>query len=170
MSQSQQSMISSKDALIRLSSIIILVAGIFQFVVGIQFVGMVNTGSSTLLTYVMLFIGGLLLIILSILEFAYEWVTYKLKPSVYTLISMGELIISYFIPSSGTKAALNIAIGNSIGMFGVFFLLIALRPNFGPTANKKIYQAVAGIMAFIISIVLLGLGIYVVFTGNWMFW
>jgi hypothetical protein len=160
----QQSVISNKDALIRLSSLIVLVAGVFQFFVGIRFIGMINQEDTTILSYIMIFIGGLALIVLSILVFATEMVSFKLNPVTYTIISLVEIVLWYFIPPSGTQAALSVQIGNSIGMFGVFFLFVALRPNFGPTANKKIYQAVAGIMAFIIAIFLMVLGIYVKFS------
>lgn len=162
----QQSIISSKDALIRLSSIIVLVAGAFQFFVGIRFIGMINQEDTTIISYIMLFIGGLALIILSILVFASEMVSVKLNPVTYTIISLVEIVLWYFIPPSGSSAALSVQIGNSIGMFGIFFLFVALRPNFGPTANKKIYQAVAGILAFIVAIFLMVLGIYVKFVLN----
>ncbi|MBD3351848.1 MAG: hypothetical protein GF364_10215, partial [Candidatus Lokiarchaeota archaeon] len=57
MSQSQQGIISTKDALIRLSSILIFVAGIFQFFVGVKFIAMVNSGDVQLLSHIIIFVG-----------------------------------------------------------------------------------------------------------------
>lgn len=173
MSQAKRSVTTTREALIRLASVVIFVAGIFQFFVGIKFISLVNSTDTAVMTYVLVFIGGVAIIILSILEFAYEWIDFKLNPSIYTIICLVELILWYFMLPASTDDGLSISIGNSIGMFGVFFLFVALRPNFGPTANKKIYQAVAGIMSFVISVLFIGLGIYVAtildiadFAGN----
>lgn len=173
MSEAKRSVTTNREALIRLASVVIFVAGLFQFFVGIKFISLVNTTDTAIMTYVLVFVGGVALIVLSILEFAYEWIDFKLKPSLYTIICLVELIVWYFMLPTTSQDGVSISIGNSIGMFGIFFLFVALRPNFGPTANKKIYQAVAGIMAFIISIIFIGLGIYVAtilnvsdFAGN----
>jgi len=154
--------ISMKDAAIKLASVIILIfPGMFQFFIGIRFFTMIETGESVLLSYIMIFLGGVFLIIISIMEIAYEHINIKLKPINYTIMCLVELIIWYFIPPNQTSAELFVQIGNTFGMFGIFILFAALKPNFGPTANKKIYQAVAGIFAFVLACIFLGLGIYV---------
>ncbi|MHA1342094.1 MAG: hypothetical protein ACTSRZ_19875 [Promethearchaeota archaeon] len=157
----QKITISMKDAAIKLAAIILLITGCIQFFVGIRFFSMIDTGESTLLSYIMIFIGGVFLIIISIMEIAYETIEIKLKPINYTIMCLVELVIWYFIPPNNTTAEYAVQVGNTIGMFGIFLLFVALKPNFGPTANKKIYQAVAGIFAFVISCIFLGLGIYV---------
>jgi hypothetical protein len=155
---------STKEALKRLGCLAILAAGLFQFFVGIQFIGLID--DVYLLSYVLLFVSGLILSVLGILEFAYDWINFKLQPMAFTLVSMAILIVSFFFAPESSSILSTLTWGNSIGMVGVFFMIIVLRPNFGPTANKKIYQAVAGILAFFIACGFLILGVWVLTVMN----
>ena len=161
MSQSSSQIMSGREALKRLGSMVVFITGLIQFIVGIGFIGM-SPNDVNQVTFIMLFLSGLTLLTLAILEFAYEWIDkIKLNPVVFTLVSMFIIVISFFLPFSGNSLVW-VQVGNVIGLIGIFFMFVALRPNFGPTGNKKIYQAVAGIMAFFISILLFFLGTYVI--------
>ncbi|MHA1819283.1 MAG: hypothetical protein ACTSU2_15170 [Promethearchaeota archaeon] len=162
MSQKQTTVTSSRDALIRVGALGIFIAGLFQFFVGIRFISVVNAQDVELLSYILLFVSGLFMVIISIMAFAREWLSFKINIGFYAATSLVDLILTYFIPGKTSSYAMSIYIGNGVfGFIGLGLLFIGIRPNFGPTANKKIYQAVAGIIAFTNSIILFILGIYV---------
>jgi hypothetical protein len=78
-----------------------------------------------------------------------------------TIISLTLLIIAFFIPEPDTKFAEDVETYGGIALGGILILFVALRPNFGPEANKRIYQASAAIFACVIAVIILFLGFYI---------
>ena len=95
-----------------------------------------------------------------------ERIKIKLNVGWYSILVMVDMIVLLFIAPPRTAAEEAIQTWNIIGIFGVLLIFVALRPNFGPEANKRIYQAAAGIFAFIIGILMLILGLYVKYLFN----
>jgi hypothetical protein len=55
---------------------------------------------------------------------------------------------------------------NSIGIAGSVIVLIAKKPNFGPEANRRIYQAVGGWVGTVLAVGLFLLGIFMTYGLN----
>ena len=153
---------SSRDAFMYLGIIIIFVISIVQISVGTNIGIVINdiNRSSEVLSYTIILIGGLFLLLISFAALFRTRLPYKISIGWYSLISLVELLLMMFMAPKGTVDESDLQTANYIGLVGLILIFYAIRPNYGPEANKRIYQAVAGILAFVISIFMIILGLY----------
>jgi len=125
----------------------------------------------------LLIIGGAI-VVLSIMSLFQNRIKYQLNEVVFAIFSLLILTLSIFItpakampPSpllpSPTPTYTEFVEGfNAIGIVGALLVLIAKKPNFGPEANRRIYQAVGGWIGTIMSLILLLLGLFMTYGFN----
>ena len=99
-------------------------------------------------------------LLLSIFALFRERIKYKIRIPVYTTIVMTIFIFGMFLAPRGTIAESDLQMYNEVGLSGVLLILYAIRPNYGPEANKRIYQAVAGILCFVVGVLMLCVGVF----------
>ena len=113
-------------------------------------------GQQQFTTYVLILITKSLVTVFGVLTIFRERISFKVSVEGFTVFALIEMGVWAFITPNIVGS-----IGGGIGFAGILLLLLAIRPNFGPEVNKRIYQAVAGIMTFIVSIFVIILGAYV---------
>lgn len=126
--------------------------------------------------FALLLVIGAVLIIFSILSLAQNHIKFQVNEVVFAIFTLIIIVFSVFIapgkamPASalfGTAISLSytdwVQWFNAFAICGSLIVLIAKRPNFGPEANRRIYQAVGGWIATIMSIIILLLGLYMVY-------
>ncbi|MCP4761665.1 MAG: hypothetical protein GY870_07775 [archaeon] len=165
MSQTETNLLNNREALERLGIILVFIANLVQFLTGgVLWLGALGgdiDSNPYIFSYTLLLIAGGVLTILGYSLLNYDKLNIRIEPLYYTIFSLVEFLLLFFLAPTGAVGNIIVGFSNFIGLVGVFLLLIALRPNFGPIANKKIYQAVAGILSTTISIFFIILGIYV---------
>ncbi|GAB4310350.1 MAG: hypothetical protein Kow0069_10410 [Promethearchaeota archaeon] len=90
-----------------------------------------------------------------------RWTAREMNAVGFALGFFVAFILSIFIAprlSVGTVRNNGIA-----GIIGSIVILIAKKPNFGPEANRRIYQSVGGWLGFILSLMILAIGLYIRF-------
>ena len=165
MSQIDRPVPQSQDALRYLGLIILILGNILQIRIGLRAFELVNDKEQ--LSYIMMIILGSLVLIGAILALFYNKLEkIKINIGVFTFASMGQVLVMLFLAPAGTTDEIELQIANGFAIVGLLFIMWALRPNFGPEANKRIYQASAGIFAFIVAIFILALGIWIGYVMN----
>ena len=165
MSQLDRPVPSSQDALRYLGLIIMIIGTIIQIIVGTRAFELQNDKNQ--LSYIFMLILGTSVLIGAILALFYNKLEkLKINIGIFTFFSVFEWVIMLFLAPPGTPDDQTLQIGNAILIVGILLLLWALKPNYGPEANKRIYQASAGIFSFIVAIFLLSLGIFIAYFMN----
>jgi hypothetical protein len=165
MSQLDRPVPSSQDALRYLGLIIMGIGSIIQIIVGFRAFELVN--DKTQLSYIFMLILGFALLIGVILGILYNKLErLKINIGIFNFFAVFQAVIMLFLAPPGTADDSNLQIGNAFVIVGILILLWALKPNYGPEANKRIYQASAGIFSFIVAIFLLALGIFIAYIMN----
>jgi hypothetical protein len=159
MGQANPNIVSARDALKYLGSFVVFISAWAFFYFG--FTGWFADPKEQLTHVIVSMIGGFIgvtLLVFYILDFFYKK---SVNYGTLTIISLGLVVILFFIsePNSVLQNNLNTWAGVALG--GILIMFVALRPNFGPEANKRIYQASSAIFAFIVAIIILILGIYI---------
>ena len=146
---------SSRDAIKYLGLIGITLVAFFDVILAIE--GLAQYwGQQQFTTYVLILITKSLVTVFGVLTIFRERISFKVSVEGFTVFALIEMGVWAFITPNIVGS-----IGGGIGFAGILLLLLAIRPNFGPEANKRIYQAVAGIMTFIVLIFVIILGAYV---------
>lgn len=152
-------MTSSRDAFKYLGLIINIVSGFGQIVVGSN-VGSKN-GDPVQISYTFVLLLGIYVTFFGLLSLFRERIKWKVSIGYYTVSSMAAMIVEIFLLPRNTLDSNNLQTWVGVGFAGVLLILLAIRPNFGPEANKRIYQAAAGIFAFGVAICVIILGFYI---------
>ncbi len=151
---------SSKVALQWLGVLILMVASIMQMSTG--FIAFQMQDDARFMSYVLVLILGAGMFLGAFLNIFKNVLNIKsISIGAYAFYALAVTIILMFVLPPGSRGELTLQRGNGIGLAGVLITLWSLRPNFGPQANKRIYQAYAGIFAFVIAVFLFILGLYI---------
>ena len=160
MSQLDRPVPSSQDALRYLGYLIMIVGTIMQIRVGFRAFELVNDKHQ--LSYIFMLILGAIVLIGSILALFYNKLEkIKINMGIFNFVAIFQVLIMLFLAPPGTQDDTDLQIANAITICGIGLVMWALRPNFGPEANKRIYQASAGIFAFIVAIFIVVLGLFI---------
>lgn len=151
---------SAVDAFKYLGILIVIITGVALLSIGFLFVDKSN--QPVQISYFLVFLIGLVSVIFGIIALLRERIKFKINVGYFTIFTAAAFLASIFLLPRNTIESQNLQTWVGIGFSGILFLFIALRPNFGPEANKRIYQAVAGIFAFTVAIFILILGLYIV--------
>ena len=161
-----QTITSSRDAIKYLGLFIAVVGGIGQIVVAGNLGTAIQENSVFVLNYSIILILGLIITICGLMGLFRERIKVKINIAWYSIFALSIFIIAMFLAPSKSSQESQLQTMNAIGISGIVLIFIALRPNFGPEANKRVYQASAGIFAFIVAIFMIFLGFYVSFLFN----
>src|SRR5271157_848313 len=157
-----------------IGTLLIITSGIILFVVGFAFVG--ETIPSDQFDFVLLWLVGITLIVLSIINLLQGRIRFQLNEVFFALLSLLLVTVSMFFPPGKAMAPLTgvslpsyktfVQEFNSLGIAGSLIVLVAKKPNFGPEANRRIYQAVGGWVGTIFAVGLFLLGLYMTYGLN----
>jgi hypothetical protein len=161
-----QTVTSSQDALKYLGLIITVIGGIGQIAVGGNLGAAIRSNSVFVLNYSFILFFGIVITLFGVFALFRERMKFKINVTWYATISLAAFIVTMFLAPEKSVQEGQIQTMNAIGIAGIVLIFVALRPNFGPEANKRIYQASAGIFSFIIAILMYILGFYVFYILN----
>ncbi len=161
----------------KIGIILIMVSAIILLIVGFE--TFPESSPSDKFNFGLLLVIGGGLIFLSILGLLQNRIKFQLNQVVYAIFTLVILVFTVFVAPGKAMPASQIfgtAIPptytdfvqqfNAIGIIGALIVLIAKKPNFGPEANRRIYQAVGGWIGAIMAIVIILLGVYMLFGFN----
>ncbi len=161
----------------KIGTILIMFSAVILLIVGLQ--TFPETSPSDKFNFGLLLIIGVGLIFFSILSLLQNRIKFQLNQVLFAIFTLIILVFAVFVaPGKGLPPS-RIFGGappptytdfvqqfNAIGIIGTLIVLIAKKPNFGPEANRRIYQAVGGWIGTILALVILLLGLYMVFGFN----
>ncbi len=125
--------------------------------------------------FAMLLSIGAGLIFLSILTLLHNKIKIQINEIVYAIFALVILTFAIFLapgkqmapstwlPSPPPTYTVFVQGFNAIGIIGALIVLIAKKPNFGPEANRRIYQATGGWIGTIMALVIILLGLYMTY-------
>jgi hypothetical protein len=160
-STSTSSVISARDALKYLGVIITMVGGIGLLIVGAKVGEQIAANTIYQLSYGMILAFAIIILVFGLMALFRNRLPVKINIGWYSILILPILIILMLIDLENKQDVADLQLWNGIAISGVLITFYALRPNFGPEANKRIYQAAAGIFAFLIGIIMFILGLYV---------
>lgn len=115
------------------------------------------------ISYIMLVFVGAVVMPIAFFLVIERWTAREANAVGLALFFLVIFTVSIFI--APRPSVVNVQIINGVGIGGSLVILIAKKPNFGPEANRRIYQSVGGWIAFVISIIVLVVGIYIASEG-----
>ncbi len=160
----------------RIGTILILVSAIVLLIIGFQTFSE-TTPSDKFNFGLLLFIGGGI-IVLSFMTLFQNRIKYQLNEVVFAIFNVVILTFTIFVapgkampvsglfPSSPPTYTEFVQGFNAIGIIGALIVLIAKKPNFGPEANRRVYQAVGGWIGTIMAVVIFVLGVFMTYGFN----
>ncbi len=161
----------------KIGTILIMVSAVILLIVGLQ--TFPETSPSDKFNFGLLLVIGGGLIFLSILSLLQNRIKFQLNLVLYAIFTLIILVFTVFVaPGKGMPPSRIfgsaapptytdfVQMFNAIGIIGTLIVLIAKKPNFGPEANRRIYQAVGGWIGTIMALVILLLGLYMVYGFN----
>ncbi|MHA1734491.1 MAG: hypothetical protein ACTSU5_21340 [Promethearchaeota archaeon] len=111
------------------------------------------------MSFVILVCIGAVIAVLAFLLVIERWTTKELNAITIALAFVVFFIVGIFVSPKSTVTSIQVVDGLGIG--GAIIILLAKKPNFGPEANRRIYQSVGGWLAAIIAIIVLATGLFI---------
>jgi hypothetical protein len=157
-----------------IGTFLIVFSGVVLFIVGLTFI--TDTNPTDQFDFALIFLVGIAIVVMSIWNLISSRVRVQLNEVFFAIAALLLLTISIFFPPNEIMPAFGgltpqsytvfIQECNAIGIAGSVIVLIAKKPNFGPEANRRIYQAVGGWVGTVLAVCLFLLGLYMTYGLN----
>ncbi len=129
-------------------------------------------------SFFFIFMASLIILLFAILSIARNKIKFKVNvfvAAVFELILFISLIMSVPGPPVQPEVTSSMVAFIWIGIGGIAIIFLSKRPNLGKESNKHLYQAYGGVLNFLIGLILIILGAYIIifdigaFAGNGTF-
>ncbi len=157
----------------KIGTLLVIVSAIDLLIIGFNLFS--EPSPSYQFDFGLLFFIGAGIIVLSLMSIFQNRIKYQLNEVVFAIFVIIILTLAIFIappeampvsallPSPTPTYSEFIQGFNALGIIGAMIVLIAKKPNFGPEANRRVYQAVGGWIGAIMAVIIFILGLYMTY-------